>query len=380
MVDLLTKMGINRIVYKISLNHVSLLMSVNAVGMNICVIVDLSLYTSCIYIYIIVILYNYIYTHHIICIYSYSSRSLWMCHILLCFSAIQLLWIGWREMTLKTADVVGVKWILDEEKIPQSMVDASQEAEALKTSKNQDQRVETSKWSGNANSYRVLNCVFLFIHLVGAPSIDTNLRSWKLLVVQPKGLSWRQTPRWQQLASCRKGFLFWADAVHICTPCNITRGPMPRKCLTLSFFSQVLARFWLLIPLQRPWLLRTDLWGGERFRLVDQLRDVVVRIAADKTPVKKGWRALCRWPRYIWIIWIRIQCSVHHRTTCFFFRAILWWFKDISLDGKIGLPTGHFPNSATLTGGGWLLKGVVGPPKGVLFSCEANHMMICSVR
>ena len=96
---------------------------------------------------------------------------------------------------------------------------------------------------------------------------------------------------------------------------------MPRKCLTLSFFSQVLARFWLLIPLQRPWLLRTDLWGGERFRLVDQLRDVVVRIAADKTPGKKGWRALCRWPRYIWIIWIRIQCSVHHRTTCFFFSG-----------------------------------------------------------
>ena len=54
---------------------------------------------------------------------------------------------------------------------------------------------------------------------------------------------------------------------------------------------------------------------------MDQLRDVVVRIAADKTPgkKKKGWRALCRWPRYIWIIWIRIQCSVHHRTTCFFF-------------------------------------------------------------
>lgn len=161
-------------------------------------------------------------------------------------------------------------------------------------------------------------------------------------------------------------------------------GPCPGNAKLCRFFR----RFWLgfgLIPLQRPWLLRTDLWGGERSRLVDQLRDVVVRIAADKTPGKKGWRmagGLCADGHGTFGSCgsaSNAQCTIEHRVF-FFFRAILWWFKDISLDGKIGLPTGHFPNSATLMGGGWLLKGVVGPPKGVLFSCEAKHMMICSVR
>ena len=85
MVDLLTKMGINRIVYKISLNHVSLLMSVNAVGMNICVIVDLSLYTSCIY--IIVILYNYIYIHIILYAYIHIAVDLCGCAIF-CFVSL----------------------------------------------------------------------------------------------------------------------------------------------------------------------------------------------------------------------------------------------------------------------------------------------------
>ena len=145
-----------------------------------------------IFVYILYIII-YIYTHHIICIYSYSSRSLWMCHILRCFSAIQLLWIGWREMTLKTADVVGVRWILDEEKIPQSMVDASQEAEALKTSKNQDQRVETSKMEWK--------CQFL-------PGPELCVSVYPLRC----SLYWHQSPKLKTVGSPAKGAFLKANS------------------------------------------------------------------------------------------------------------------------------------------------------------------------